>query len=93
MTTVVFSDTPYKVFLTADIATRARRRQLEYRGQGLEIEYELLEAQLRARDEADQQRSLAPLRPAADAFLLDTSHLDAADVLRQIVDFYDKKRL
>jgi CMP/dCMP kinase len=93
MTTVVFPDTPFKVYLTADIATRARRRQLEYHQKGVEIDYELLEAQIRARDEADQQRSFAPLRPAADAFLLDTTHLDAAEVLRQLIAFYDEKRL
>jgi CMP/dCMP kinase len=93
MTTVVFPGTPFKVYLTADIATRTRRRQLEYRQKGMEIEYELLEAQLRARDQADQQRSLAPLRPAADAFLLDTSNLDAAEVMMQLIEFYYKKRL
>jgi cytidylate kinase len=92
MTTVVFSDTPYKVFLTADIATRARRRQLEYLRKGLEIEYALLEAQIRARDEADEQRSLAPLRPAHDAFLLDTSALETPDVLKQLIAFYMEKR-
>jgi len=92
MTTVVFSDTPYKVFLTADIATRARRRQLEYRGKGLEIEYALLEAQIRARDDADEQRSLAPLRPAHDAFLVDTSALETPDVLKQLIAFYMEKR-
>jgi CMP/dCMP kinase len=91
-TTVVFPDSPFKVFLTADLATRAQRRQLEYRQKGLEIEYELLEAQIRARDEADQQRCIAPLRPSAEAFVLDTSHLDAAEVLRQLIDFYNIKR-
>jgi cytidylate kinase len=91
MTTVVFPDSPFKVFLTADLATRAQRRQLEYRQKGLEIEYGLLEAQIRARDEADQQRSIAPLRPSAEAFILDTSHLDPAEVLRQLIDFYNRK--
>ncbi|HBD07919.1 MAG TPA: (d)CMP kinase [Syntrophobacteraceae bacterium] len=93
MTTVVFPDSPIKVFLTADLATRAQRRQIEYRQKGLEIEYELLEAQIRARDEADQQRSVAPLRPSADAFLLDTSQLDASEVLAQLVDFYNRKNM
>ena len=92
MTTVVFPDTPFKVFLTADIGTRARRRQLEYRGKGIEIEYGLLEAQIRARDEADEQRSLAPLRPADDALLLDTSPLESPEVLKQLVAFYIEKR-
>jgi cytidylate kinase len=92
MTTVVFPDTPFKVFLTADLGTRARRRQLEYQGKGIEIEYGLLEAQIRARDEADEQRSLAPLRPADDAFLLDTSSLESPEVLKQLVAFYVEKR-
>jgi cytidylate kinase len=92
ITTVVFPDTPFKVFLTADLGTRARRRQLEYQGKGIEIEYGLLEAQIRARDEADEQRSLAPLRPADDAFLLDTSSLESPEVLKQLVAFYVEKR-
>jgi CMP/dCMP kinase len=91
MTTVVFPETPFKVFLTADIATRARRRQLEYRQKGLEMEYSLLEAQIRARDQADEQRSLAPLRPAPDAFILDTSAREPADVVSQLLAFYRKK--
>ncbi len=92
MATVVFPHTPFKVFLTADIATRATRRQLEYQAKGTEIEYGLLEAQIRARDEADEQRSLAPLRPASDAFVLDSSSLEASEVLRQLIAFYSKRR-
>jgi cytidylate kinase len=92
MTTVVFPDTLFKVFLTADIGTRARRRQLEYQGKGIEIEYGLLEAQIRARDEADEQRSLAPLRPADDAFVLDTSFLESPEVLKKLVAFYIEKQ-
>jgi CMP/dCMP kinase len=92
ITTVVFPHTPYKVYLTADVATRSRRRQLEYRGKGIDIEYTLIEAQIRARDEADEQRALAPLRPACDAFVLDTSSLEGPEVLMQLVAFYVEKR-
>jgi CMP/dCMP kinase len=92
MTTVVFPATPFKVFLTADLATRARRRQMEYRRKGLDLEYSLLAAQIRARDQADEQRSLAPLRPASDAFLLDTSAREPAEVVSQLIAFYTKKQ-
>jgi CMP/dCMP kinase len=92
MTTVVFPETPFKVFLTADLATRARRRQMEYHQKGLDMEYALLEAQIRARDQADEQRSVAPLRPAADALLVDTSNRKAVEVVSQLLAFYTEKQ-
>lgn len=86
MTTVVFPDATVKVYLTADPATRARRRFLEYRAKNIEVDYTDLEAQIRARDQADQERSLAPLRPASDAILLDTSALGIDEVVDRLVE-------
>lgn len=72
--TVVCPDAPVKLYVTADIAARARRRWLEM---GAHVRLEQVEAELRARDAQDAGRAVAPLRPAADAVVLDTTGLDA----------------
>lgn len=81
MTTVVFPQAQVKVFLTADLATRARRRFLEYQQKNIPADYASIEAQIRDRDLADQQRSLAPLRAAPDALIVDTSCLAIEQVV------------
>ncbi len=85
MTTVVFPHAPVKVFLTADLRTRAMRRCAEYADRGRPMEYSQVESQMRERDEADAGRALAPLKPAPDAFILDTSELDIHGVLRKLM--------
>jgi cytidylate kinase len=86
MTTVVFPHAEVKVFLTADLATRARRRFLEYVQKGISVDYAALESQIRERDEADSHRSLAPLRPAPDARIIDTSEMEIPQVVRILVE-------
>lgn len=86
MTTVVFPDAALKVYFTADLATRVERRMAEYAGKGVAIEYSELERQVRERDEADEQRDVAPLRPAPDAVFLDTSRMDVSEVLKRLLD-------
>jgi cytidylate kinase len=78
--TVVFPDAPVKLFVTASTAERARRRWLELQGKGISTEPAVVEAELRARDEQDSARAAAPLKPAADAAVLDTTMLDAEAV-------------
>jgi cytidylate kinase len=75
--TVVFPDAPVKLFVTASVEERARRRLAELRGRGEAAEAGRVEAEIRARDAQDSGREVAPLRPAPDALLLDTSCLDA----------------
>ena len=91
MSTVVFPHAPVKVFLTADLPTRAARRQAEYRQKGIAIEYSVLETQIRERDDADRERAIAPLRPAPDAVILDTSALEIAEVVRKLRDMVSCK--
>jgi len=91
--TVVFPEAPLKVFLTAQAEERARRRITQRKGGGgggggqtpdeatLRRESEVLAA----RDAADASRAVAPLRPAADAVLLDTTHLSFEDQVARIV--------
>jgi cytidylate kinase len=88
--TVVFPDADLKVFLTASATVRAGRR-INQRGMDvdptmLEAELEAEAAALAARDHADSTRQTAPLRPAEDAILLDTTALGFAEQVRRIVE-------
>jgi CMP/dCMP kinase len=91
MTTVVFPHASVKVFLTADLPTRAKRRQAEYLSKGIEVDYSALEAEMRARDAADRERSLAPLRPATNAIILDTSKMEISEVVNSLYAVIHKK--
>lgn len=75
MGTVIFPDAPLKVFLTASAATRAERRHKQLISKGISANIADLRADLEARDERDRNRSVAPLKPASDAVLLDNSAL------------------
>lgn len=75
--TVIFPDAPAKLFVTASVAARAHRRWLELRARGVAADLDSVTDELRARDAADEGRAAAPLRPATDAILLDTTTLDA----------------
>ncbi len=92
MATVVFPDAGVKVFLTADLATRAERRRAEYLQKGIPFDASKLQDQIRERDEADQQRALAPLRPAPGALLLDTSGLGIGEVVAYLSKLVHERR-
>jgi len=74
--TVIAPDATVKLFVTASAEVRARRRLLELEKRGMTAHFEDVLADIRARDERDSGRDVAPLKPAADAILLDTSGLD-----------------
>jgi cytidylate kinase len=75
--TIVFPEADVKLFITASLDVRAARRFAERQAQGLAVTLAEVRDDLAARDEADRTRTAAPLRPAADAHVLDTSALDA----------------
>ncbi|MBX9593054.1 MAG: (d)CMP kinase, partial [Roseomonas sp.] len=75
--TVVFPDAPIKLFVTAGPEERARRRWAELHARGVAADLDQVEAELRARDAQDAGRSVAPMKPAEDATVLDTTDLDA----------------
>lgn len=83
--TVVVPDAGLKVFLLASEEERARRRHDEQRARGGEMTLEEVLADLRRRDAIDASRATAPLRPAADAVLVDTDGLGVDDVVAQIL--------
>ena len=76
MGTVVFPDAPLKIYLTASAAERARRRYNQLKEKGMEADLAALEKEIAERDERDMNRPVAPLKPASDAVILDTSDLD-----------------
>jgi len=82
--TVVFPDAPVKVFLTADVTVRARRRARDAEAAGADLDD--LAAQIMRRDHLDSSRAASPLRPADDAVIIDTSHVSTAEVVRRILD-------
>ena len=84
MGTVVFPDAPLKVFLTASAEERARRRYLQLKAKGDDVSLSGLLDEIRARDERDTQRAIAPLKPAADAIQLDSTELSIEQVLERI---------
>ena len=74
--TVVFPAAKLKLFVIASLAARAHRRWLELRDRGLDADPAAVERDIRARDEQDAARAIAPLRPADDAVVIDTTTLD-----------------
>jgi cytidylate kinase len=74
--TVVFPDAEVKLYLDADLDTRAERRRRELRGQGLDAGLDTVRDEIRVRDERDRSRADSPLRAAADATVLDTTGMD-----------------
>jgi cytidylate kinase len=75
--TVIFPDAAVKIFVTASLTERARRRFLELQAKGTPAEFAQVAADMAARDAADRARAAAPLRAADDAVVLDTTELDA----------------
>jgi len=93
MTTIVFPDAPVRVYLYADLKVRAQRRYLEYQGKGIPAEFKAMEEQIQARDEADERRALAPLRAAPGVRILDTTHMEIAEVVQQLLEMIQSKEL
>lgn len=85
MGTVVFPDAKLKVFLTASPEIRAERRLKQLSEQGIYANITALIGEIKERDERDSNRSIAPLRPAADALLIDSSQLSPKQVLHLIL--------
>jgi cytidylate kinase len=90
--TVVFPDANVKIFLTATAEARARRRAAELEQAGQPMAQADVLADIRARDERDTMRATAPLKPAADAHLLDTTHLDIDAAFRAAIDIVEAVR-
>lgn len=85
MGTVVFPDACLKVFLTASSQVRAERRYNQLIGMGKPAKLQALLEEVESRDRRDSSRPTAPLKPADDALILDSSHLDVADTVAAVL--------
>ncbi len=92
MGTVIFPHAPLKVFLTASAAQRAERRHKQLISKGISTTLDILRADLEARDARDSNRSVAPLKPAQDAFQLDNSQLSIEASVDQVLAWWKAKQ-
>ncbi len=92
MGTVIFPDAPLKVFLTASAACRAERRHKQLISKGISTTLPSLRADLEARDARDSSRTVAPLKPAQDAQLLDNSDLTVEKSVDLVLDWWQSKQ-
>ncbi|MBV1869683.1 MAG: (d)CMP kinase [Gammaproteobacteria bacterium] len=86
MGTVVFVDATLKVFLTASVEERAQRRFSQLKEAGNDVSLARLEEAIRARDEQDTNRAIAPLKPAEDALILDSTNMGINEVFQRVLD-------
>jgi len=93
MGTVVFPSADLKIFLEASAQARAERRYNELKNKGLDVTLPLLLEQILERDKRDSERSVAPLIPADDSILIDTSDLSVAAVTKLVLGFVNQKGL
>jgi cytidylate kinase len=89
--TVVLPEASLKIYLDATVEARARRRHLENRQRGQKARYADILRAMRRRDQIDSQRDAAPLRPAADAVIIDTTDLQVAQVMVQVRELLQQK--
>lgn len=85
MGTVIFPDAPFKVFLTASAAERAKRRYKQLKEKGLSVTLASLQREIEARDARDASRAVAPLKPAEDAVLVDSTGMSIGDVVAKVL--------
>jgi cytidylate kinase len=90
--TVICPDAQAKLFVTASAEERARRRHRELLARGEAADYEAILADIRRRDERDMTRSAAPLKPATDAVVLDTTSLDAQEAFASALHIVERLR-
>ncbi|NIG88395.1 (d)CMP kinase [Serratia symbiotica] len=90
MGTVVFPDAPVKIFLDANAEERAQRRRLQLQERGFNVNFEYLLAEIRERDDRDRNRAIAPLVPASNAFVLDSTSLSIGEVIQQALGYVQK---
>lgn len=89
--TVIAPDAEVKIFLTASLEERARRRWLELQQKGISVSYEEVLHEVKERDERDKSRAIAPLRKAPDAVEIDTTGMTPEEVAEKIVELACKR--
>lgn len=90
--TVVFPDADIKIFMTASVDIRARRRYDELKGRGIMVDYDEIKRTIIARDIADENREISPLRRANDAIILDNTRMTVDEQMEWIKEIIEDKR-
>lgn len=93
MGTVIFPDAELKVFLTASADERAMRRYKQLKEKGFDVNLRDLSAEVAARDRRDAERAVAPLRPAPDACVLDSTEMSIDEVVEAVLDELQRRGL
>ncbi|STW23780.1 cytidylate kinase [Klebsiella variicola] len=91
MGTVVFPDAPVKIFLDASADERAHRRMRQLQEKGFDVNFERLLSEIKERDDRDRNRAVAPLVPAADALVLDSTELNIEQVIEKALQYAREK--
>ena len=91
MGTVIFPDAAYKVFLTASAGERAKRRHKQLKEKGVSVNLDSLLHEIAARDERDAGRAVAPLKPADDAVVVDSTGTPITEVIERVLSVLPEK--
>ena len=91
MATSIFPEAQAKIYLTASAESRAARRVKQLQGMGLDVKISDILANIQARDKRDMERTVAPLKPAADAYIIDSSDLGIDEVFKLMTNFVEKQ--
>ena len=91
MATSIFPEAEAKIYLTASAESRAERRVKQLQGMGLDVKMNDILANIQSRDQRDMQRAVAPLRPAEDAYQIDSSNLTIDQVFQLMTDYVDQR--
>ncbi|MCU4442990.1 (d)CMP kinase [Acinetobacter pittii] len=93
MATSIFPEAKAKIYLTASAESRAERRVKQLQGMGLDAKINDILANIQARDKRDMEREVAPLKPAKDAYIIDSSELTIDQVFKLMVDYVDSRTI
>lgn len=91
MATSIFPEAQAKIYLTASAESRATRRVKQLQAMGLDVKINDILSNIQARDKRDMERTVAPLKPAQDAYIIDSSELNIDDVFKLMTDFIDAR--
>lgn len=91
MATAIFPEAQAKIYLTASAQSRAERRVKQLQRMGLDVKINDILANIEARDKRDMEREVAPLKPAADALIIDSSELNIDEVFNLMTQYIDKQ--
>ncbi|MDM1247491.1 (d)CMP kinase [Acinetobacter sp. R933-2] len=89
MATSIFPEAQAKIYLTASAESRATRRVKQLQAMGLDVKINDILSNIQARDKRDMERTVAPLKPAQDAYIIDSSELNIDEVFKLMTDFID----